>query len=133
MSSAGQNETTGAGTDPVGMPSLAGTPWQGCYRTTQLLSGPTMFVLSNAGHIQSLVNPPGNPKATYFAGGEPGPDPQRWLTGSKKVSGTWWEHWADWLLERSGDQVPAPGKLGGGGHLPSDQAPGLYVRDLQPS
>ena len=109
------------------------TPWRGCYRTTQLLSGPTTFVLSNAGHIQSLVNPPGNPKATYFAGGEPGPDPQQWLTGSKKVSGTWWEHWADWLLERSGDQVPAPGKLGGGGHLPSDQAPGLYVRDLQPA
>ena len=109
------------------------TPWPGCYRTTQLLSGPTTFVLSNAGHIQSLVNPPGNPKATYFAGGEPGPDPQQWLTGSKKVSGTWWEHWADWLLERSGDQVPAPGKLGGGGHLPSDQAPGLYVRDLQPA
>jgi polyhydroxyalkanoate synthase subunit PhaC len=109
------------------------TPWQGCYRTTQLLSGPTTFVLSNAGHIQSLVNPPGNPKATYFAGGEPGPDPQQWLTGSKKVSGTWWEHWADWLLERSGDQVPAPGKLGGSGHLPSDQAPGLYVRDLQPA
>ena len=109
------------------------TPWQGCYRTTQLLSGPTTFVLSNAGHIQSLVNPPGNPKATYFAGGEPGPDPQQWLTGSKKVNGTWWEHWADWLLERSGDQVSAPGKLGGGGHLPSDQAPGLYVRDLQPA
>jgi polyhydroxyalkanoate synthase len=109
------------------------TPWQGCYRTTQLLSGPTTFVLSNAGHIQSLVNPPGNPKATYFAGGEPGPDPQQWLTGSKKVSGTWWEHWADWLLERSGDQVPAPGKLGGGGHLPSEQAPGLYVRDLEPA
>ena len=109
------------------------TPWPGCYRTTQLLSGPTTFVLSNAGHIQSLVNPPGNPKATYFAGGEPGPDPQQWLAGSTKVSGTWWEHWADWLLERSADQVPAPGKLGGGGHPPSEQAPGLYVRDLQPA
>jgi len=108
------------------------TPWPGCYRTTQLLSGPTTFVLSNVGHIQSLVNPPGNPKATYFAGGEPGPDPQQWLAGSTKVSGTWWEHWADWLLERSADQVPAPGKLGGG-HPPGEQAPGLYVRDLQPA
>jgi polyhydroxyalkanoate synthase len=33
------------------------TPWKGCYRTTQLLSGPMTFVLSNSGHIQSLVNP----------------------------------------------------------------------------
>ena len=53
---------TGATTDHL-------TPWTGCYRTTQLLGGPSTFVLSNAGHIQSLVNPPGNPKATYLAGG----------------------------------------------------------------
>ena len=26
------------------------------------------FALSNAGHIASLVNPPGNPKASYFTG-----------------------------------------------------------------
>src|SRR3712207_9480453 len=46
---------TGALTDHI-------TPWYGCYRTTQLLSGPSTFVLSSSGHIQSLVNPPGNPK-----------------------------------------------------------------------
>ena len=40
----------------------------GCYRTTQLLSGDSTFALSNAGHIASLVNPPGNPKASYFTG-----------------------------------------------------------------
>jgi polyhydroxyalkanoate synthase len=51
-----------------------------------------MFALSNAGHIQSLVNPPGNPKATYFAGGEPGPDPLQWLGGAGKVSRTWRKH-----------------------------------------
>ena len=39
-----------------------------CYRTTQLLSGDSTFALSNAGHIASLVNPPGNPKANYFTG-----------------------------------------------------------------
>jgi polyhydroxyalkanoate synthase len=109
------------------------TPWQGCYQTTQLLSGPATFVLSNAGHIQSLVNPPGNAKATYFAGGKPGPDPQQWLAESEKVTGTWWEHWTEWLLEHSSDEVPAPKKLGGGGHAPGDQAPGLYVRDLLPA
>jgi hypothetical protein len=59
---------TGALTDHL-------TPWDGCYRTTQLLSGPSTFVLSYSGHIQSLVNPPGNPKAHYWTGGEPGPDP----------------------------------------------------------
>ena len=56
---------TGAMTDHL-------TPWTGCYRTTQLLSGPSTFVLSSSGHIQSLVNPPGNPKMFYYTGGEPG-------------------------------------------------------------
>ena len=57
---------TGAITDHL-------TPWKGCYRTTELVGGPSTFVLSNAGHIASLVNPPGNPKATYYIGGEAGP------------------------------------------------------------
>ena len=41
------------------------TPWQNCYRSTQLLGGDTRFVLSTSGHIAALVNPPGNPKATF--------------------------------------------------------------------
>ena len=109
------------------------TPWTGCYRTTQLLSGPTTFVLSNAGHIQSLVNPPGNPKATYFSGGKPVTDPNTWLSKAEKHPGTWWTFWADWVSERSGDTVPAPTSLGSAEHPVRDAAPGLYVRDLVPA
>ncbi|HEU5266323.1 MAG TPA: alpha/beta fold hydrolase [Jatrophihabitans sp.] len=109
------------------------TPWKGCYRTTQLFSGPSTFVLSNAGHIQSLVNPPGNPKATFNAGGEPGQDAQAWRESSEQRTGTWWEHWADWVIERSPETVPAPRELGGAEHPPREEAPGLYVRDLVPA
>jgi poly[(R)-3-hydroxyalkanoate] polymerase subunit PhaC len=42
------------------------TSWKRTYRPTQLLGGDSTFALSNAGHIASLVNPRGNPKATYF-------------------------------------------------------------------
>jgi polyhydroxyalkanoate synthase subunit PhaC len=108
------------------------TPWKGCYETTQLFSGPATFVLSNSGHIQSLVNPPGNPKAKYFAGGEPGPDPDQWLSSASQHAGSWWEHWTDWLLERSGEDVEAPQRLGTERYPARDPAPGLYVRDLQP-
>src|SRR4029453_17647494 len=41
------------------------TPWQSCYRGTQLLGGESRFVLSTSGHIAALVNPPGNAKASY--------------------------------------------------------------------
>lgn len=64
------------------------TPWHGCYRTTQLLSGECTFVLSYSGHIASLVNPPGNPKAHYWTGGAPGPDPDEWLTGAERHQGS---------------------------------------------
>ncbi len=117
---------TGGSTDHL-------TPWTGCYRTTQLLGGPSTFVLSNAGHIQSLVNPPGNPKATFFAGGEPGPDPDEWLAGAQQRSGTWWAHWADWVIERSGDLVPAPTSLGSADHPAREAAPGPYVQDVVPA
>ena len=33
------------------------------YRTTQLLGGQITFILSTSGHIATMVNPPGNPKA----------------------------------------------------------------------
>jgi polyhydroxyalkanoate synthase len=109
------------------------TPWAGCYRTTQLLGGPSTFVLSNAGHIQSLVNPPGNPKATYFAGGELAPDGQAWLDTSTKHTGTWWQRWADWIIAGSEATVPAPAALGSSDRPVLDEAPGRYVRDLPPS
>jgi polyhydroxyalkanoate synthase subunit PhaC len=105
------------------------TPWKGCYRTTQLMSGDMTFVLSNAGHIASLVNPPGNPKAHYFVGGEPGPDPEAWRANAEEVRGTWWDHWADWMLARSGPEIPAPTILGSDAHPAGDPAPGRYVLD----
>ncbi|HEV2452369.1 MAG TPA: alpha/beta fold hydrolase, partial [Streptosporangiaceae bacterium] len=43
-------------------------PWQSCYRSTQLLGGTSRFVLSTSGHIAALVNPPGNPKASFYTG-----------------------------------------------------------------
>jgi polyhydroxyalkanoate synthase len=117
---------TGALTDHL-------TPWTGCYRTTQLLSGPSTFVLSSSGHIQSLVNPPGNPKASYFTGGEAGPDPEDWRASAERQTGSWWESWAPWTVERSGDLVDTPTSLGSAVHPPREAAPGSYVLDRVPA
>ncbi|CAN5703089.1 class II poly(R)-hydroxyalkanoic acid synthase [soil metagenome] len=116
---------TGAMTDHL-------TPWKGCYRTTQLMSGDMTFVLSNAGHIASLVNPPGNPKAYYLVGPKPGPDPDAWRAEAREVRGTWWEQWAEWILERSGDDVPAPETLGSEAFPVLESAPGPYVTERPP-
>jgi polyhydroxyalkanoate synthase subunit PhaC len=109
------------------------TPWKGCYRSTQLLGGSSTFVLSYSGHIASLVNPPGNPKAHFFAGPEPEPDPDAWQAKAQKVAGTWWEHWADWAIQRSGDTRRSPTSLGSRKFRVIEPAPGAYVRGLEPS
>ncbi|QJY49607.1 alpha/beta fold hydrolase [Pseudonocardia broussonetiae] len=109
------------------------TPWTGCYRTTELVGGPSTFVLSNAGHIASLVNPPGNPKASYFIGGDSSDGPEQWRATAEKRQGTWWEAWADWVVGRSGDERPAPTSGGDAHHPPLEPAPGSYVVDRIPS
>jgi polyhydroxyalkanoate synthase len=102
------------------------TPWKGCYRATQMLGGSSTFILSHAGHIASLVNPPGNPNASYWTGPEPGPNPDAWLTAATKHTGSWWEPWGRWIGERSGPKRKAR-RPGSRTYVPLAAAPGTYV------
>ena len=118
----------------IGVPSyvVAGIadhicPWQSCYRTTQLLGGDNRFVLSTSGHIASIVNPPGNPKATYQVNDSSPPDPEQWLRTATTAQGSWWPDLVTWLTERGGRLRNAPSELGGAGLAPLDPAPGTYV------
>ena len=86
-------------------------------------------MLSNAGHVASLVNPPGNSKATYWLGPKPGPDAEAWLQQATKHTGTWWEVWVDWAGKRSGRQKLAPKTLGNRAYKVRDNAPGKYVME----
>jgi polyhydroxyalkanoate synthase len=103
------------------------TAWKACYATTQLLGGPSTFALSTSGHIQSLVNPPGNPKMSVSLGPGLDADPDRWLAGAETLPGSWWEPWARWADERSGPRRPAPTALGSSCHPALYDAPGEYV------
>jgi polyhydroxyalkanoate synthase len=102
-------------------------PWRAGYRTTRLFGGRPEFVLSSSGHIQSIVNPLGNPKAAYFAGGAPQEDPDEWLRTATQTRGSWWEHWAGWVGRHSGERRPARSRLGSRKHRTRDAAPGRYV------
>ena len=81
-----------------------------------------------SGHIQSLVNPPGNPKASYYTGQQPGQDADQWLATATKHTGSWWEAWADWITPHSGAERAAPRTLGSPAFEPMTDAPGDYVR-----
>ena len=106
------------------------TPWKACYRTTKLIGSKNVeFVLSNSGHIQSLLNPPGNPKAKYFANPDISGTADEWAAGAEEVAGSWWTRWAEWLHERAGDMKPAPEQGGSEQFPPLYDSPGKYVFD----
>ena len=103
------------------------TPWKSVYQTARILGDETTFVLSNAGHLQSLLNPPGNPKATFMTGSASQPEADAFVTSAEKLSGSWWLHWNEWLSGRSGPKVPAPVSQGSAEFPPNAPAPGIYV------
>ena len=105
------------------------TPWQGCYNTAKLYGERSTFVLANSGHIQSLINPPGNPKAVFWTGPAQAVTAEEWFEHASKESGSWWPHWLSWVQNRSGEKRPAPAKLGTAEIPPLGEAPGQYVME----
>ena len=88
------------------------------------------FVLSQSGHMQAILNPPGNPKAKYFTLKKKAhlpADVDDWLAKTEEVAGSWWPYWMQWLQQRSGKKKPAPKVIGSKKYPPSEPAPGLYV------
>ncbi len=102
-------------------------PWQSCYQASQVFGGAHRFVLSNSGHIQALVNPPGNPKASYYVNTDLSGDAEHWLAGAARKVGSWWVDWADWVTKRSGTLKVAPDHAGNADHPVLCEAPGTYV------
>jgi polyhydroxyalkanoate synthase len=103
------------------------TPWDTAYRSAQLLGGDKRFILSNSGHIQAILNPPGNPKATYMEHATLSADPHAWYSQAQKHEGSWWPQWLDWIQARSGAQRETRTTLGNQAYPSLDAAPGTYV------
>jgi polyhydroxyalkanoate synthase len=103
-------------------------PWKSAFKTTHVLGGEARFVLSNAGHIAGIVNPP-NPKCRYWAvAGELPDDPDVWREQAELHEGTWWDDWITWIGGQGGSLQPAPTALGSKKRPPLEPAPGSYVR-----
>ena len=107
------------------------TPWKATYRSTRLFgSDDVTYVLSQSGHMQAILNPPGNPKAKYYLQKSDGPLPESadgWLKGVEEMPGSWWPYWMQWVQSRSGKTKKAPKAVGNKAYPASDPAPGLYV------
>lgn len=103
------------------------TPWDAVYRSALLLGGERRFVLSNSGHVQSIINPPGNPKAHYVLNAKLSGDPRAWYYDAEKTEGSWWPLWLEWIQGRSGALRETGTSLGSASYPAMDPAPGQYV------
>jgi polyhydroxyalkanoate synthase subunit PhaC len=103
------------------------TPWKAVYKTARIFGDDATFVLSNSGHLQSLLNPPTNKKASYMIGPAGPADQDAFLQTAEKRQGSWWLDWRDWLSDRSDDEIDAPKTLGDERHPVLIPAPGSYV------
>jgi polyhydroxyalkanoate synthase len=109
------------------------TPWESCFSTVNMLGGPSNFVLCTSGHVQTMVCPPDNPRATYLTGppitGTKGKTtPDSWLESATTHNGTWWPDWFTWLKKHSDGLINAPKRLDSDEHPSLGPAPGTYVR-----
>lgn len=103
------------------------TPWKACYETARIYGPRSQFILANAGHLQSLLNPPGSAKSFFFAANAGQALPDTWAASAQRHEGSWWPHWMDWMRQRSGELKPAPKRLGSRRHPAGIAAPGEYV------
>jgi polyhydroxyalkanoate synthase len=104
------------------------TPWEACYRATQMLGSSSRFVLVDGGHIQSILRPPTERIVQFFHGPAVVDDAQAWLEGAEVERSSWWDDWIGWLDARSPDDRPLRRKLGSQLYPVLEPAPGTYVR-----
>jgi polyhydroxyalkanoate synthase len=103
-------------------------PWKSTFQGAGLFRSEVKFILSQAGHIAGIINPPGPRQYGHYAGPTPkGTDADTWLAEATHHETSWWPTWMDWIAGYSGDKVAARDPAGGGLTAIED-APGSYVR-----
>ena len=104
------------------------TPWKAVYRSMKLLGSENKtFILSSSGHIQSLINPPGNPKARFFTNPSLPDDVEQFPNGASQTAASWWDTWAGWLFV--GFVAGAARQVAGTGVTINNLLPGLFYTD----
>ncbi len=104
------------------------TPWRTAFNTCNLVSGPVRFVLATSGHILGVLSPPVDPpKRRYWVSDmNERTTPDKWINTTKKVRGSWWLDWTDWLHSKCGEKTSPP-PLGSKQYPRIIDAPGKYV------
>jgi polyhydroxyalkanoate synthase subunit PhaC len=105
-------------------------PWRSVYKLHQLTNSPITFALTNGGHNQGIISPPGREDRHFriatSAADQAHVDPDHWFRNAEYHEGSWWPAWFEWLGAHSGPFVdPSLSAAQDGSGLGS--APGTFV------
>ncbi|QTC92384.1 class I poly(R)-hydroxyalkanoic acid synthase [Brevundimonas goettingensis] len=103
-------------------------PMNSVYRSARAFrNADVTLTLGGSGHIAGIINPPAAKKYQHWTNTALPATLAEWQAGAQEHPGSWWNHWAAWLKERSGEQIPArdPAK---GPLKPLEPTPGAYVK-----
>jgi polyhydroxyalkanoate synthase len=102
-------------------------PWRSVYKLHEETSSDLTFVLTTGGHNAGIISEPGHAHRSYCLGirheGDAYTAPDEWTRAARKVDGSWWPAWIDWLRGQSGETIRPP-VMGAG---VAGEAPGTYV------
>lgn len=103
-------------------------PWHAVYNYLHLFKNKKRFVLSLAGHVAAIVNPPIHKKYYYFVPTDDDyeQDALSWLNNATKQEHSWWEDWGKWLASYSSSTIDAANVVA---KTVIADAPGEYVRE----
>jgi polyhydroxyalkanoate synthase len=108
-------------------------PWRAVYKVHLSLETEVTFALSNGGHNQGVVSPPGTAGRHHRIATKPARaryvDPDAWFAAHQPQEGTWWTGWFDWLKARSSPGMRPSAHPGAAdkGYPALCDAPGAYV------
>ncbi|MBY6195831.1 class I poly(R)-hydroxyalkanoic acid synthase [Vibrio hangzhouensis] len=97
--------------------------WKGTYKGTELLGGQNTFVLAESGHIAGPMNHADSTKYGFWTNKDVKADADTWLSKADKHTGSWWNHWQEWLDARNFSEKQEARILEG-----EMDAPGVYVK-----
>lgn len=103
-------------------------PWQACWQSSRLVSGPSQFVLAGAGHVAGIVNSPDRNRYGYRRSGRAFSSAEAFFTHATYKEGSWWPVWFSWLKKNAGKQVSVRAVQAEGQRRALESAPGSYVR-----
>jgi len=103
-------------------------PMNSVYRSARAFSNADVtLTLAGSGHIAGVINPPSANKYQHWINAALPATLEEWRSKAVEHPGSWWNHWADWLHDKSGGWVsardPKTGPL-----KPIEPAPGSYVK-----